>query len=1014
MTPTAYGLFAAAACATAVLWLKRHRAGMGLSENEFWAAIWTLLAGAVVGAKALFVALGFEHYARGELRLWADFRVGFVFFGGLLGAAAAGGLFARLRRLDFARGADYFAVALPMGHAVGRIGCWFAGCCPGRPPHPVPLYEAALLALVAWLCRGALAQVEAGARQRGSAFRLYLASYGILRLLLDPLRADGRLERLLGLSHQQGLALLLLGVAVAWHAAARRAAPRRGAVPRLRPWVAALPTLLALGPAAARAQEAFDHAAFDGLLRAHVADGLVDYDAFAAAPAFAGYLRSLAAFDPATLPTPARLALWINAYNAYTIELINRHGERESIRNINREIFGIRGYGPWKERLAVVGGRAYGLDHLEQKIIRPEFQEPRIHFALVCAAMGCPPLRSEAYTGARLEEQLEDQARRFLRHSPDKNRVDVAQRAVYVSELFRFRDYEQDFGGSRRSLAIFIARYYPPGAERDLLESGRWERWEYTDYDWTLNSQERARRRRRSRPPRPIQSTSLPRAILAASSPAGPARVQRELGARPAGVRRESGAREARMGDFTMTIGGTSVPAAESFGVVNPATGEVFARAPECSRAQLDAAMEAAARAFPAWSRGEARRREALGACAAAVRARAGELAPLLTQEQGKPLAHASDEISRAALWFEYTAALQIPVELLADDERLRVEVHRRPCGVVGAITPWNYPVALAVWKIAPALLAGNTVVLKPSPFTPLATLALGEALRETLPPGVLNVVSGGDELGAWITSHPRVRKISFTGSIETGKKVAAAAAPDLKRLTLELGGNDAAIVLDDVDPRRVAEKLFWGAFTNSGQVCSAIKRLYVPERLERAFVEELAEVARSVKLGDGLDPASQLGPVNNRPQFERVIGLVEDAKRHGGRAAIGGAPLARSGYFYPPTLVTGLAEGVRLVDEEQFGPALPILTYRDLEEAVERANRTRYGLSGSVWSADPERAAEVAGRLECGTAWVNQHLAILPNAPFGGAKWSGLGVENGPWGLLGFTEIQTLHIAKQ
>jgi len=273
--------------------------------------------------------------------------------------------------------------------------------------------------------------------------------------------------------------------------------------------------------------------------------------------------------------------------------------------------------------------------------------------------------------------------------------------------------------------------------------------------------------------------------------------------------------------------------------------------------------------------------------------------------------------------------------------------------------------------------------------------------------------VSGSDALGAWITSHPAVRKISFTGSVATGKKVAMAAAPDLKRITLELGGNDAAIVLDDADPKKVAEKLFWGAFTNTGQVCSAIKRLYVHERVYQPVLDELAAVAKSVKVGDGLQPDSQLGPLNNKMQFDRVNELVEDAKKHGARFVTGGAPLPGGGYFIPPTLVTGIAEGTRLVDEEQFGPALPIMPYRDVEDAVARANGTMYGLSGSVWSSNSERAAEVAGRLDCGTAWVNQHLAVIPNAPFGGAKWSGIGVENGPWGLLGFTELQTVNISK-
>ncbi len=467
------------------------------------------------------------------------------------------------------------------------------------------------------------------------------------------------------------------------------------------------------------------------------------------------------------------------------------------------------------------------------------------------------------------------------------------------------------------------------------------------------------------------------------------------------------------MSDFTMTIDGNSVAGDTSFGVINPATGKVFAQAPECTRAQLDAAMDAASRSFRPWSRDIGARRAALLACAKAVQSRLGELAPILTQEQGKPLAKANEELLGTAVWFQYTASLEIPVEVVQDDANARIEIRRRPYGVVGAITPWNFPVLLAAWKIAPALLAGNTMVLKPSPFTPLSTLKLGEILRDALPPGVLNIVSGNDALGAWITSHPAVRKVSFTGSVATGKKVAAACAPDLKRMTLELGGNDAAIVLDDADPKQVAEKLFWGAFSNSGQICSAIKRLYVPERLEAPLVAALTAVANAVKVGDGMQADTQLGPLNNKMQFDRVNELVADAKKSGGKIVTGGEAPAGGGYFIQPTLVTGLREGTRLVDEEQFGPALPIVTYRDEADVIDRANATMYGLSGSVWSSNVARATEVAGQLDCGTAWVNQHLAILPNTPFGGAKWSGIGVENGPWGLLGFTELQTVNIAK-
>ncbi len=467
------------------------------------------------------------------------------------------------------------------------------------------------------------------------------------------------------------------------------------------------------------------------------------------------------------------------------------------------------------------------------------------------------------------------------------------------------------------------------------------------------------------------------------------------------------------MSGFTMTIGGDAAATAETFGVVNPATGEVEFQAPECSAQQLDAAMDSAAKAYRDWRGDEAARRKALDQVADLLFASADALAPVLTAEQGKSLSDAQLEVLGAGVWFKYFAALETPREVIQDDASAFAEVIRRPLGVVAAITPWNFPLVLASWKIAPALLAGNTMVLKPSPYTPLTTLKLGELLRDVLPPGVLNVVSGGDGLGAQMTSHPVPRKISFTGSVSTGKRVAAAAAPDLKRVTLELGGNDPAIVLDDVEPAEIADKLFWGAFSNNGQICSAIKRVYVPESRYDELVDALAEQARSVVVGNGAVEGTQLGPINNKPQFDRVSELVADALAGGAVAASGGKPVDGPGYFFEPTILAGLADGTRIVDEEQFGPALPIIAYRDEADAVERANATHFGLSGSVWTSDVDRGAEVAGQLECGTAWVNTHLALAPHAPFGGAKWSGIGVENGPWGLHGFTEIQVLHRAK-
>jgi acyl-CoA reductase-like NAD-dependent aldehyde dehydrogenase len=467
------------------------------------------------------------------------------------------------------------------------------------------------------------------------------------------------------------------------------------------------------------------------------------------------------------------------------------------------------------------------------------------------------------------------------------------------------------------------------------------------------------------------------------------------------------------MSDYALVIDGQPVAAIDTFGVIDPATGEVFADCPDCSQAQLDVAMETAERAFRSWSRDETARREALVACADVLAGHTATLGRLLTREQGKPLKDAIGEVAGAAFWLRHTATLPLPVETLHEDDDQRIELRRKPIGVVGAITPWNFPIILAVWKIASALLAGNTVVLKPSPFTPLSSLAMGRALQEALPPGVLNVVAGGDELGRWMTSHPAVRKISFTGSVPTGKKIAAAAAPDLKRVTLELGGNDPAIVLGDVDPQAIAEKLFWGAFRNAGQICVAVKRVYAEESVYEPLVAALSKLAGRVVVGNGLDDATQMGPINNRPQFDRVNELIASAREDGARFEVGGRALDGAGYFVEPTIVTGLSDGSRLVDEEQFGPVLPIVPVRDADDAIARANAGHFGLGGSVWTSNVERGAALASELECGTGWVNQHGALSPFAPFGGNKWSGIGYENGPWGLAAFSEFQVISVAK-
>ena len=459
-----------------------------------------------------------------------------------------------------------------------------------------------------------------------------------------------------------------------------------------------------------------------------------------------------------------------------------------------------------------------------------------------------------------------------------------------------------------------------------------------------------------------------------------------------------------------LTSGGGNIRSNDVFPVLNPATEDLVGEAPLASHDQLEAALTSASEAFAHWA-GLADRRPFLIECARRLQGQAIPLAKMLTQEQGKPYREALEEVMGAVQTFRHWADWPQPETEVIPTAGGRVTVRRIPLGVVAAITPWNYPIILAAWKIAPALLAGNTVVLKPSLFTPLSTLHMGAILREALPAGVLNVIAGGDELGAALSSDPRVRKVSLTGSVATGRAVARSGADDLKRMTLELGGNDAAIVLDDIDPVKTAEAIFWSAFKNCGQICLAIKRLYVQDRVYQPLVRELIAIAKGVRIGNGLDPATRLGPLNNAPQLARVISLVEDARRRDAEFLTGGSPLAGRGYFFPPTLVAGIEDAAPLVATEQFGPVLPILRFRDPEEALARANATEFGLGGSVWSADHARAAALACRLECGSVWVNRHGMTNPGVPIGGLKSSGLGYENGRAGFESYSSAQTLYV---
>jgi acyl-CoA reductase-like NAD-dependent aldehyde dehydrogenase len=467
------------------------------------------------------------------------------------------------------------------------------------------------------------------------------------------------------------------------------------------------------------------------------------------------------------------------------------------------------------------------------------------------------------------------------------------------------------------------------------------------------------------------------------------------------------------MSDYKLLINGRLVAGDATMPVINPATEEPVATCPRASKAQLDEAVAAAKAAFPAWSKTSMdERRAALNTIADVIQNNAGDLARLLTQEQGKPLADATSEVFGASAFFRYFATLDLPARVVSDDATSRVEVRRRPLGVVGCIVPWNFPMILMAFKVPAALLAGNTVVLKPAPTTPLTALKLAELIKDLLPPGVLNVIADANDLGGEMTSHPDIRKISFTGSTETGKKVMASAASALKRISLELGGNDALIVLDDVDPKETAPKIYGAAMQNAGQVCIAAKRIYVHESQYDAMCDELVKCANEAVVGDGLEQGTQMGPLQNKQQFEKVLGFLDSARKDG-KIIAGGGRKGDKGYFINPTIVRDIAEGSKLVDEEQFGPVMPVIKYSDPADAVARANASIYGLGGSIWAKDSERAWSLAEGMESGSVWVNKHADIRPDLPFGGAKFSGIGSELGEEGLKEFTQVQVLNMAR-
>ncbi|KZF03958.1 aldehyde dehydrogenase [Rhodococcus sp. EPR-157] len=467
--------------------------------------------------------------------------------------------------------------------------------------------------------------------------------------------------------------------------------------------------------------------------------------------------------------------------------------------------------------------------------------------------------------------------------------------------------------------------------------------------------------------------------------------------------------------EFVMTIDGRAATTSATAPVFNPATKEVVASVPVAGRDDLDRAVSAAQEAFVGWSNTPLTERQAaVSAIGDLLEARAEEFMALLTTEQGKPRPMAEWEVLGSVAWFREIAQQSLPEEVLEDGPDRKVITRHTPLGVVGAIVPWNFPILLMVWKIAPALVAGDTMIVKPSPFTPLCDLKLIELVQEVLPPGVLSALSGDDELGKWITSHPGISKIAFTGSTDTGRHVMRSAAETLKRVTLELGGNDPAIVLPDVDPKKVASQIFWAAFQNNAQFCNAAKRIYIHDDVYEAVRDELVEFAKTVTVGNGADSSTDLGPIQNEPQYHKVQEYFDDCAAQGYTFALGGhIDTDQDGWFVPVTLVDNPPENSRLVVEEPFGPILPLLRWSDEDDVIRRANDTIWGLGATVWGADLEAIERIGKQLEAGTVWLNEVHQYSPHQVFGGHKQSGIGAENSLHGLAEYTNHQTITINK-
>ncbi|KAK4161339.1 putative potassium-activated aldehyde dehydrogenase [Cladorrhinum sp. PSN259] len=469
---------------------------------------------------------------------------------------------------------------------------------------------------------------------------------------------------------------------------------------------------------------------------------------------------------------------------------------------------------------------------------------------------------------------------------------------------------------------------------------------------------------------------------------------------------------------FHNTINNKLTSTTSTRNAINPSTEEPLPPVPLSTQEDVDNAVAAAQAAYPAWrDLTYDERAKYILRYADAIEANLAGFQDLLMREAGKPVTNASQELGFALLHLRQTATLRLDEEVIEDTEERTASVRYVPVGVGVGIVPWNYPVLLGLGKLDAAVLTGNTYIWKPSPYAPYSALKLGELASKIFPPGVVQVLSGDESLGPLFTAHEGVAKISFTGSTVTGKKVMAACAGTLKRLTLELGGNDACVVCEDVDIDKVVQKIGPMGFLHAGQICMDIKRLYVHENIYDKFLAALVQVVKTFKVGGAGDTEAFLGPVQNSMQFNKVQDLYSEIPKQNWKVALGGVPDSAStskGYFLPPTIIDNPPDDSRIVVEEPFGPIMPVLKWRDEADVIKRANNTNMGLGASVWSDDIERAKKIANKLEAGSVWVNSHFELSPYVPFGGHKWSGVGMDWGLVGMKGWCNTQAVWVRKK